>query len=307
MSNLIAEGVNVSLKGRNILKNITMTVQPGEVVLVSGCNGCGKTTLIKTLAGLIRPKSGDIEICGMHYGEKGIYKHVGYAPWRFGVYDSVKVFEYLVYYAAAGRLTGLMARKRIEHLLDVFEMTDRADDDVTELSAGMLQRLNIIRCILHNPEVLLFDEPLNCLDTAGRSLFSRCVKEDAQRGKSIVISSHNLTQMENICTSVCFMKQGEIVFRNSLDHMLRENAGKSMVKIVLADSGQLQDAIRVLRPLDVVRTLSSRNNEILVNLKDSEGAFEDMLNIFLQHNIATLTFARENRTLEDIFNDYFEV
>jgi len=307
MSNLIAEGVNVTLDGRSILKNISLTVQPGEIMLVSGCNGCGKTTLMKVLAGLIRPQSGDIEICGMHYGDRGIYSHIGYAPWRFGVYDSIKVHEYLEYYAAAGNLRGLVARKRIEHLLDVFDMTDRAWDDVSSLSAGTLQRLNMVRCILHNPEVLVFDEPLNCLDTAGRKLFARCVREDAQRGKSIIISSHNLTQMEDICTSVCFMKNGEIVYRAMLSDLMRDDAPNRMVKIVLADASQLQEAISILRPLDVVRTLSNQGSEILVNLKDTEGAFEDILNIFLQHNIATLTFARETRTLEDIFNDYFEV
>ncbi|MBR6897273.1 MAG: ABC transporter ATP-binding protein [Lachnospiraceae bacterium] len=305
MDNLSVKELNVCIGSRQIIKDVSFDLHSGQILLVSGKNGCGKTTLIKTLAGIIPPSSGLISVCGVQYPGADIYRHVGYAPWRFGVYNSTTVYEYLYFYSSCAGRRGLMAKRNIESLMERFELTKNRDRQISHMSAGNLQRINIVRSVLTDPEVLLFDEPLNCMDPKGRDIFAEFIKERASQGGCILMSSHNLSQTGQFCTDVCFLEGGSIRLMESIENVRMRDMENSRVRIVLADADRMGEAEELLLASAQVKNISYSGDELMVGL-DGAGSVDILRRAFMERGIATVVFASETRTLEQVFEGYYQ-
>jgi ABC-2 type transport system ATP-binding protein len=194
------------------VNEIDLNLKEGDVFGFIGPNGSGKTTTMRMIATLLNPDYGEAYVCG-----KSIYRHpqeirrlVGYMPDFFGVYDDMKVTEYREFFAAAYRITGPERRKKVDQVLDLVDLQYKRDALVTSLSRGMTQRLGLARVLLHEPQVLLLDEPASGLDPRARIEIRGLLKELRNMGKTIMISSHILPELADICNKVGIIQEGEL-------------------------------------------------------------------------------------------------
>ena len=192
------------------LNRLNLTLNQGDVYGFIGPNGAGKTTTMRILATLLNPTWGEATVCGysIYTGAKEIRRVIGYMPDFFGVYDDMKVIEYLEFFAAAYRIKGPARRKICEEVLELVDLTYKRDALVTSLSRGMTQRLGLARTLLHDPQVLLLDEPASGLDPRARIEMRALLKELRSMGKTILVSSHILPELADICNKIGIIEQG---------------------------------------------------------------------------------------------------
>src|ERR687892_2887493 len=205
------------------LNRLTLKLDRGDVYGFIGPNGAGKTTTMRILATLLNPTSGEAYVCGhsIYTGAKDIRRSIGYMPDFFGVYDDMKVIEYLEFFAAAYRIKG-PARKRIcEEVLELVDLTYKRDALVTSLSRGMTQRLGLARVLLHDPQVLLLDEPASGPDPRARIEIRALLKELGTMGKTIMVSSHILPELADICNKVGIIERGELIVNAKVAELLK--------------------------------------------------------------------------------------
>src|SRR5213594_4692736 len=195
------------------LDRLTLRLERGDVYGFIGPNGAGKTTTMRILATLLNPSWGEASVCGhsIYNGAKEIRRLIGYMPDFFGVYDDMKVIEYLEFFAAAYRIKGPERRKKCDQVPDLVELGYKRDALVTSLSRGMTQRLGLARVLLHEPQVLLLDEPASGLDPRARVEMRELIRELRRMGKTIFVSSHILPELEELCTWVGFIDDGRMV------------------------------------------------------------------------------------------------
>ncbi len=189
-----------------------------------GPNGAGKTTTMRILATLLNPSWGEATVCGysIYTGSKEIRRAIGYMPDFFGVYDDMKVIEYLEFFAAAYRIKGPERRKKVEQVLDYVDLGYKRDALVTSLSRGMTQRLGLARVLLHDPQVLLLDEPASGLDPRARIEMRELIKELRRMSKTIMVSSHILPELADICNKIGIIERGKLIFNGTVEEAENE-------------------------------------------------------------------------------------
>ncbi len=194
------------------INNLTMELAEGDLFGYIGPNGSGKTTTMRILATLLQPTWGEASVCGysIYTHPKEIRRLIGYMPDFFGVYDDMKVIEYLEFFAAAYRIKGPKRKKICDEVLDLVDLGYKREAFVTSLSRGMTQRLGLARVLLHDPKVLLLDEPASGLDPRARIEIRGLLKELRKMGKTIMVSSHILPELADICNKVGIIEQGEL-------------------------------------------------------------------------------------------------
>ena len=207
------------------INNLTLHLVEGDLFGFIGPNGSGKTTTMRILATLLQPTWGEASVCGysIYTHPKEIRRLIGYMPDFFGVYDDMKVIEYLEFFAAAYRIKGPARRKACERMLELVELGYKRDALVTSLSRGMTQRLGLARVLLHDPKVLLLDEPASGLDPRARIEIRGLLKELGKLGKTIMVSSHILPELADICNKVGIIERGELLV--NAERFRRDEAG----------------------------------------------------------------------------------
>src|SRR5712675_3497746 len=205
------------------LNRLTLKLERGDVYGFIGPNGAGKTTTMRILATLLNPSWGEATVCGysIYNGAKDIRRLMGYMPDFFGVYDDMKVIEYLEFFAAAYRIKGPERRRKCDQVLELVDLGYKRDALVTSLSRGMTQRLGLARVLLHDPQVLLLDEPASGLDPRARIEIRTLLKRLGTLGKTIMVSSHILPELADICNRVGNIERGELVFNDTVDELLK--------------------------------------------------------------------------------------
>src|ERR1700723_221198 len=200
------------------LNRLNLTLQQGDVYGFIGPNGAGKTTTMRILATLLNPSWGEASVCGysIYTGSKEIRRSIGYMPDMFGVYDDMKVTEYLEFFAAAYRITSPNRRKKVNDVLELVELGYKRDALVTSLSRGMTQRLGLARVLLHEPQVLLLDEPASGLDPRARIDMRELLKELRNMGKTILVSSHILPELADICNKIGIIERGQLLLNGDV-------------------------------------------------------------------------------------------
>ncbi len=232
------------------LNNLDLKIEEGECFGFIGPNGAGKTTTIKILATLLKPTWGEARIDGLSVGPvnaRQVRSLIGYVPDYFGSYEDMVVKEYLAFFAAAYGIHGAKRNSVMDDVLNLTDLAYKADSEVNGLSRGMKQRLSLARVLLHDPKVLLLDEPASGLDPRARIEIRELLKELHRMGKTILISSHILPEMEDFCTCVGIIERGELQFTGSVKEILDRTRGGTILKIGVAQQAAAAvDAIKDL-------------------------------------------------------------
>src|SRR5438105_3984503 len=224
------------------LNRLNLTLEPGDVFGFIGPNGSGKTTTMRMLATLLNPTWGEAYVCGysIYTKPKEIRRLIGFMPDFFGVYDDMKVIEYLEFFAAAYRIKGPDRRKKCDQVLELVDLGYKRDALVTSLSRGMTQRLGLARVLLHEPQVLLLDEPASGLDPRARIEMRELIKELRSMNKTIMVSSHILPELADICNKIGIIERGKLIYNGTVDEAIRKVRQKRVYVVsVGADRNEL--------------------------------------------------------------------
>lgn len=242
------ETINLTKKYGNLvaLDNLNLTIEEGDCFGFIGPNGAGKTTTIKILATLLKPTWGEARVDGKVVGYQNplIRPIMGYVPDFMGAYDDMVVVEYLEFFAACYDLHGAQRRQVVQDVLELTDLTYKANAEVNGLSRGMGQRLSIARVLLHDPKVLLLDEPASGLDPRARIEIRELLKELRRMGKTIIISSHILHELAELCNTVGIIEQGKLLFSGAVSEIMAK-ASVGVVVHVIVDE-RAEDAARLL-------------------------------------------------------------
>jgi ABC-2 type transport system ATP-binding protein len=248
------------------LESLDLKLEQGDLFGFIGPNGAGKTTTIRILATLLAPTWGEAYVCGhsIYTHPREIRRSIGYMPDIFGVYDDMRVIEYLEFFAAAYRIGGAERRRVSERSLELVDLTVKRDELVTSLSRGMTQRLGLARVLLHDPQVLLLDEPASGLDPRARIEMRGLLKRLQGLGKTILVSSHILPELADICNRVGIIEYGRLLACGDVQELLAQVRGRPVIRFRVA--GPVEPAAREVEKCPEADKVAVRDGEVLVTL-----------------------------------------
>lgn len=296
------------------LNNLNLTINEGDCFGFIGPNGAGKTTTIKILATLLKPTSGQANIAGLTVGyqNRQIRPLVGYVPDFMGEYEDMVCTEYLEFFAAAYGIHGQQRKKIVNDVLELTDMTYKATAEVKSLSRGMQQRLSVARVLLHDPKVLLMDEPASGLDPRARIEMRELLKELRRMGKTIIISSHILPELAELCNVVGIIERGTLLFSGSVDEALRRAKLGHVYQMAVADRSE--QAAEVLAKVPGVKKVQivaadattaagrSGGKEIHISFEEHPGKVSaDLVNVLVNQGFRITKFVEEPVNLETAF------
>ncbi len=243
---VLCEGLTKAYEEIVALDHLDLGIQRGHVFGYIGHNGAGKTTTIRILAGLLQATSGRATIAGVDVadGREKIKSLIGYMPDAFGVYDQMRVWEYLDFFGAAFKIPRKARRDRMDYVLDITDADYMRDRFVDTLSKGMKQRVGIARTLMHDPQVLLLDEPASGLDPQARVQMRQLLRRLADEGKTLLVSSHILPELAAICDSIGIIHQGKLRVAGAIQNVLAELQRDRLMELKLTDG--LPTAAQVL-------------------------------------------------------------
>jgi ABC-2 type transport system ATP-binding protein len=283
------------------LNRLHLKLEKGDVYGFIGPNGAGKTTTMRILATLLNPSWGEATVCGysIYTGAKEIRRLIGYMPDFFGVYDDMKVIEYLEFFAAAYRIKGPQRRKICDDVLQLVDLTYKRDALVTSLSRGMTQRLGLARVLLHDPQVLLLDEPASGLDPRARIEIRGLLKELRNMGKTILVSSHILPELADICNKIGIIERGELLVNGAVSDVMKQVRTKVVLNIGVVDG--TEGAADLLSRHEHVESVDQRDGHLVVTLKDEAPDYSFIPTLLLEKGYRIRMFKEEEMNLETAF------
>ena len=295
------QGLHKKYGNYHALDGLDMEIKNGALFGFVGPNGAGKTTTIKIMTGLLKPDQGVVELDGknMLTDTLNLRRRIGYVPDHFGLYDNLKVSEYMEFFAACYHLEGFAARKRAGSLLEQVGLGERKDAFVDGLSRGMQQRLCLARALIHDPELLIMDEPTAGLDPRTHLEFRQMVWELHEQGKTILLSSHNLAELSELCTDIGIIDAGKMVLSGSMDEIMERIYTSKQIIISVQD--QMEKALAFLKESPMVRTISICEKDIMVGFTGDERRESELLKQMIEAGIPVRGFMREPGSLESIF------
>ena len=296
------------------LDNLNLTIEDGDCFGFIGPNGAGKTTTIKILATLLKPSSGQAQIDGLTVGYQNrlIRPRIGYVPDFMGAYEDMVVTEYLEFFASAYGIHGQERRRTVNDVLELTDLTYKATAEVNSLSRGMQQRLSIARVLLHDPKVLLMDEPASGLDPRARIEIRELLKELKKMGKTILISSHILHELAELCNVVGIIEKGQLLFSGSVEEVLRRARVGHVVHLSVAEgtdkAAELLGTFPGVKKVSVIEGdgtfASGTRSDRVLHVAFEEGAgqsFTDLPNVLINNGFRLTQFQEEAVNLETAF------
>lgn len=286
------------------LNRLNLKLDQGDVYGFIGPNGAGKTTTMRILATLLNPSWGEATVCGysIYNSSREIRKLIGYMPDFFGVYDDMKVSEYLEFFAAAYRIQGIDRKRKCDEVLELVDLGYKRDALVTSLSRGMTQRLGLARVLLHDPMVLLLDEPASGLDPRARIDMRALLKRLRSMGKTILVSSHILPELADICNKIGIIERGQLLFDGDVETAIRQVRQNTVIHVGV-ETNKLPEAAKLLKKMDGVFSIEERESvdylrvTLAQNLKD--GSF--IADALVHAGFKLKTLHEEDVNLEDVF------
>ena len=288
-------------KGLTAVKDLSLHLEAGDIFGFIGPNGAGKTTTIKMLATLLKPTSGSALIDGIDVVEnpEAVRGRIGYMPAFFGIYDDMRVWEYLDFFAGAYRLPRASRPRVIDDVLNLTDLTGKKDNYVEELSTGMKQRLCLAKTLIHDPKVLLLDEPASGLDPRARIEIKELFKELKAMGKTIIISSHILPELADFCNKVGIIERGEMLISGDVqDIMAQVSGGKTLEIKVLEDQDRAEGLLSDSPGVRAVRPVNAHLHVEFTGDPEAQAALNKML---IDNGLRVLAFSEQETDLEDIF------
>ncbi len=283
------------------VNHLTLDIPEGDLFGFVGPNGAGKTTTIRIICGLLRANSGTVRIGNTEaaVGSKRMKRLIGYVPDFFGVYDNLKVREYMDFY---GSMYGMYSRdiaRLTDDLLELVNLSDKKEFYVDTLSRGMKQRLCVARALLHNPVLLILDEPSSGLDPRARVEMKELLKNLHSMGKTIVISSHILSELSEMCTSIGIMNRGELVAAGRIEEIMQRAAVGKRIHIQVASG--METAVLLSKEQAGVTVESVMENEIIISNNGTDGEISAFIGRLIQNQVVLTGFHREEGNLESLF------
>ena len=284
---------------------LDLAIEPGEIFGLVGPNGAGKTTTLRMLATLLRPSAGNAEIDGWSVTRNAdeVRRVIGFMPDVFGVYDDMKVWEYLDFFARCYGLPAAGRRRMIADLLELVDLGERRDDYVQTLSRGMEQRLCLAHALVHDPKVLLLDEPASCLDPRARVELRELLRELRALGKTILISSHILPELEELCTSVAIVDRGRVLVQGRVADIERRLRFGAVLRVRLLLEGEALEAARdrFAADVDVASASILEDGTIELGFRGDDEASARLLAASVAAGLPIVSFARAASDLEELF------
>ena len=283
------------------VNNLTLHIPKGDLFGFVGPNGAGKTTTIRMVCGLMLPNGGDIIINGVdalgHPDE--IKKQIGYVPDFFGVYDNLKGREYMDFYGSMYRMGSREIEKIAGDLLELVNLSDKREAFVDTLSRGMKQRLCVARALLHNPALLIMDEPNSGLDPRARVEMKELLLNLKSMGKTIVISSHILSELSEMCNSIGIMNHGNLVAAGRIEDVMDQVFGSNQLVITL-DEGR-DTAVRIAREHAQVKLDSVGEHELKLSHSMTRQEIAQMIGMMIAEGVVVTGFHKQEGNLETLF------
>lgn len=281
--------------------NLCLELDAGDIMGFIGPNGAGKTTTIKMVSTLLKPTAGKAFVDGVDVVDEPdkVRPLIGYMPDDFGLYDDVKVWEYLDFFAAAYRITPAKRKGTIDDVLDLTDLTVKRESFVSELSRGMRQRLCLAKTLLHDPKLLLLDEPASGLDPRARIEIKELLKELRRMGKTILISSHILPELADFCNKIAIIEQGKLVVSGDVEEIMNQCRGATVLRIALVD--RTDEARAMLESLEYVSEVTQESGTLVATYSGTPGEHHTVLDALHQGGFRVKSFSEEEMDLEDIF------
>jgi len=282
-------------------RDVELTVERGEVLGLVGPNGAGKTTLLRMLATLVRPTRGTARVLGHDVLRDylAVRRHIGFMPDFFNLYNDLTPEECLRFFASAYRVPAGDIPGRVTAALRYVNLETKRAERIEHLSRGMTQRLGVACMLVHDPDLLLLDEPASGLDPQARVQLRKVLRQLASDGKTIVISSHILTELDDLCTGLCIMDRGRIVERGHVEEITRKAAGATEVEVMLG--GAEARAVEIARALDFVREAVLDGNRLLAKMPDDAGRRAALNRALVTAGIEVAGLRSRKQDLESVF------
>lgn len=283
------------------LNGLDLTINKGEIFGFIGPNGAGKSTTMKIVSGLLTPDSGEVYVDGIDAikRNKELKEKIGYMPDFFGVYDNLKAIEYLEFYGSIYGLSYSEGKKIGMDLLELVNLKDKAEAYVDGLSRGMKQRLCLARCLMHNPKLLILDEPASGMDPRARFEMKNILKNLREMDKTIIVSSHILSELGEICTNIGIIERGKMVCQGTVEEIMEEAKGNNPLFITVIDG--VEEAIKVLKEIPTIGKVTFDKNKITASLSGNEAEAAEVFRTLINRNIKVTSFNKSEGNLEDLF------
>ena len=283
------------------VEKLNLKIEAGEMFGFIGPNGAGKSTTIRFLATLLKATSGEGIVNGHRVTRDpmAVRRSIGYMPDNFGVYDGMKVWEFLDFFAVAYGISRTKRKAVIGDVLDLLDLTHKRDDFVNGLSRGMKQRLCLAKTLVHDPPVLILDEPASGLDPRARLEVKALLMELRRMGKTILISSHILTELADCCTSIGIIERGHLLMHGPIDEVYRRIRGNRIIHIKFVE--QMEVGLSMIRSLPETRDVQVDNSTARVELEADDLQVAAVLHRMIAEGVRIRSFGEKDPTLEDVF------
>jgi ABC-2 type transport system ATP-binding protein len=280
---------------------LNLKIEAGQLFGFIGPNGAGKSTTIRFLTTLLKASRGEgvVNGCSVTNSPMEVRRSVGYMPDAFGVYDGMKVWEFLDFFAVAYAIPRSRRRQVIDDVLELLDLTHKRDDFVNDLSRGMKQRLCLAKTLVHDPPVLILDEPASGLDPRARLEMKALLKELRRMGKTILISSHILSELADCCTSIGIIERGQLLMHGPIEEVYRRIRGNRIVQIRFLDKMDL--GLALIRRSAACRSVDVNGDLAVVELETDDHGVADLLRQLVTSQVSLRSYAEKEPTLEDVF------
>ncbi|MEI3338407.1 MAG: ABC transporter ATP-binding protein [Clostridium sp.] len=283
------------------LDDLNLEIEKGEIFGFIGPNGAGKSTTMKIVTGLLSPDRGEVYVNGIDAikNNKKIKDEIGYMPDFFGVYDNLKTWEYLEFFASIYGITGDTLKKLSKELLELVNLTDKYDSYVDGLSRGMKQRLCLARCLIHNPKLLILDEPASGMDPKARFEMKNILKNLKCMGKTILVSSHILSELGEICTDIGIIEKGHMVCQGKVDEIMNRVSGN--YPIIINVLKEPEKVVKILKENPKVERVYYEENKVIAYFNGSDEESVELLKNLVVNNVPVISFNKQQHSLEEVF------
>lgn len=283
------------------VERLNLQIDAGEMFGFIGPNGAGKSTTIRFLATLLKATRGEGIVNGHSVTQNpmAVRQSVGYMPDSFGVYDGMKVWEFLDFFAVAYRIGRSKRKKVILDVLELLDLSHKRDDYVNGLSRGMKQRLCLAKTLVHDPPCLILDEPASGLDPRARVEVKALLKELRRMGKTILISSHILTELADCCTSIGIIERGQLLMKGPIDEVYKRIRSDRVIEVKFMNG--MDVGLSIIRSSPHLRDIQVDNHNARIELQTDDDGVAELLNQLISQGVGIRSFAEKEPTLEDVF------
>jgi len=283
------------------LENLTMNVMPGDLFGFIGSNGAGKTTTLRILATFLQPSSGWAKIDGHHVTHEAheVRTRIGYLPDFFGVYKDMEVGEYLDFFGAAYSIPASKREKIVDDVLDIVGLKHKKGDLVGTLSRGMQQRIGLARVLVHDPKVLLLDEPASGLDPRARIEIMAILQELQRLGKTILISSHILSELEDLCNKVGIIEKGRLLYSGPMLDIQRRLQEAKTILVELREPSE--EALKLIQAQPNISRAALENGKIAIHLQADHQDHSFIADVLVTNGHKILSLTERKMELNEVF------